>query len=186
MIKVQTTDVGKHHFLEVAPYSLRRVEVGRVGRKDSQLDASCSSFREPFSHLLSSVNAGTIPHQPDKPWYLREQVVQKRCDVLPIKCAALRSEVEGSLLADSSYSRQVISAQPFPKERSLTFGCPGSNQGRERSARSPRQGCNMDRAARSWRHWEDAGRQRLCCHASREPVPLPGPRHCPLSRPRPS
>src|SRR6266545_2680207 len=127
-MQVHTTDIGKEYPLEVTPYPLCRVEVRRVGGQYRQLDALGPSTGEPFSHLLSSMDSCSVPHQSNKPWDFREQVVQEGRYGFPIKGVGPRVEVEGSPLTNCRRSRQVISTQPFSKDRSLPFGCPRPHQ----------------------------------------------------------
>lgn len=129
--EVHTGDVGKERLFEVAPYSLRGVEVRRVSGQYHQLDPLRSPIGEPLSYFLPMMDTRSVPYQPNRAGYLPKQLVQKSGHSLSVESLALRSEVESSSLADSSNRRQMIAAPPFPKYRPLTFGRPGSYECRQ-------------------------------------------------------
>src|SRR5258708_20632520 len=93
LIHVHTTDVGKHHPFEVTPYPLCGVEVRRVRGQYPQLDTFDTSPQEPFSHLLSSMDCGSIPHHSHQPCYRGAHSIQARRSIFPPNVSTLRRKL---------------------------------------------------------------------------------------------
>jgi hypothetical protein len=60
-LQIEASEVAQIHVLQSPPKPFRRVEIGRVGRKEFYPELLLAHVLDEALYLLAAVNGGTIP-----------------------------------------------------------------------------------------------------------------------------
>lgn len=106
-----TTHIPQRDMLEIPPYVLDRIEIGRVARETFQVQPSSGSARQEIPNDLTPMNGRAIPNHQDLAGNLPQQVL-KESDHLGAAVAA-RTDVhqEAAIARQRTDGGQMVARQ---------------------------------------------------------------------------